>query len=202
MEFLKNTEWYLLIQTHQELFVVYDMMKLLSHNMKRMNPSPPRHLSCLSLLVPVLGVVPVQPLLVELDHNLRDLGVGLLGRYEVRLITSLPLDQEEKLPRVICRSNDSLCSQSSRESSGLIFIFVLLFLLLSSLGLVFLLIILDFVLAVEILYRLPSVLRLILIALPLDKILRLPLLDSFFQEFFHFVNLGIRSLVGHFEALS
>merc|ERR1740123_2502752 len=198
MEFLKNTEWYLLIQTHQELFVVHDMMKLLSHNMKRMNPSPPRHLSCLSLLVLVLGVVPVQPLLVELDHNLRDLGVGLLGRYEVRIITSLPLDQEEKLPRVICRSNDSLCSQSSRESSWLIFIFVLLFLLLwlsspgrlrfpllSSLGLVFLLIILDFVLAVldfvlavEILYRLPSVLRLILIALPLDKILRLPLLDS------------------------
>merc|ERR1719362_731530 len=173
------------------------MMKLLSDNMKRMNPSPPRHLSCLSLLIPVLGVVPVQPLLVELDHNLGDLGVGLLGRHEVRLITSLPLDQEEKLPRVVCRSNDSLCSQSSCESSGFIFIFVLLFLLLwlsspgrlrfsllSSLGLVFLLKILDFVLAVEILYRLPSVLRLILIALPLDQILRLPLLDSFFPGVF------------------
>ena len=106
------------------------MMKLLSHNMKRMNPSPPRCLSCLRLLVPVLGVVPVQPLLVKLDHDLRDLGVGLLGRNKVRLVTSLPLDQEEELPRVVRRSNDSLCSQSSCESSGFVFIFVLLLLLL------------------------------------------------------------------------
>ena len=38
------------------------------------------------LIVPILGIVPVQPLLVKLDYDLRDLRVGFLGWHEVSLV--------------------------------------------------------------------------------------------------------------------
>ena len=41
---------------------------------------------CLVLVIPVLGVVPVEPFLVEFDDNLRDLCVGFFGGNKVRLV--------------------------------------------------------------------------------------------------------------------
>merc|ERR1719225_1560966 len=55
----------------------------------------------LFLVVPILGVVPVEPFLVEFDHDLRNLHIGLFGWHQVSLIRALPLDEEEKLSRVI-----------------------------------------------------------------------------------------------------
>jgi len=53
-------------------------------------------------------LVPVQPLLVELDHHLRDLQVGLLGGHQVGLVRALPLDEEVELPRVVGGADDLL----------------------------------------------------------------------------------------------
>ena len=41
---------------------------------------------CLVLVIPVLRVIPVEPLLVEFDDNLRDLCVGFFGGNKVRLV--------------------------------------------------------------------------------------------------------------------
>ena len=94
---------------------------------------------CLVLVIPVLRVIPVEPLLVEFDDNLRDLCVGFFGGNKVRLVWALPLDQEEKLARIIRSSDDPLCCETSCETSGLVLIFFLLLLFLglilsSSLG--------------------------------------------------------------------
>jgi hypothetical protein len=52
--------------------------------------------SVLGLLVGVR--VPGQPLLVELDDDLRAFDVGLAGGDEVRLVRVLPLHEEHQLP--------------------------------------------------------------------------------------------------------
>ena len=61
------------------------------------------------LVVTIFGVIPVQTLLVELDDNLRDLNIGFFSWNQISFVWSFPLDQEEKLSRVIGRSNYSLC---------------------------------------------------------------------------------------------
>ena len=73
------------------------------------------------------------------DSNLGDLQVRLFGRHKVSLLSTFPLDQEEKLARIIRSSDDPLCCETSCETSGLVLIFFLLllflgFILSSSLG--------------------------------------------------------------------
>merc|ERR1719273_1770098 len=60
--------------------------------------------------------VPVEPLLVELDHDLWNLDIGLLCWHKISLVRSLPLDEEVEFPRVVGGANDLLCSQSTGES--------------------------------------------------------------------------------------
>merc|ERR1712079_115432 len=69
------------------------------------------------LLVLVLAAgVPGQPLLVELDHHLGTLHVGLPRRHQVRLVTPLPLDQEHQLSAAVRRSDDPLRLEAAVES--------------------------------------------------------------------------------------
>ena len=82
------------------------------------------------LIVAILGVVPIQPLFVEFDHNLGDFGVGFLGRNKVSLIGAFPLDEKEQFSRVVGCSDNSLSRESSGESPGFVLVllsFLLLF---------------------------------------------------------------------------
>merc|ERR1719225_128168 len=84
----------------------------------------------LFLVVPILGVVPVEPFLVEFDHDLRNLHVGLFGWYQVSLIRALPLDEEEKLSRVIGCPDDPFCCKTACKAPWFVVILVFSFLLL------------------------------------------------------------------------
>ena len=66
-----------------------------------------------SLVLILTAGVPAESLLVELDHHLRTLHVGLPGRHQVGLVTSLPLDEEHQLPRAVCGSDNPLRLQTS-----------------------------------------------------------------------------------------
>ena len=52
--------------------------------------------------------MPVEPIFIELDHNLWNLQVCLSSRYKVLLLAPLPLDQEVELARLIGSSNNLL----------------------------------------------------------------------------------------------
>ena len=82
------------------------------------------------LIVAILGVVPIQPLFVEFDHNLGDFSVSFLGRNEISLIWAFPLDEKEQFTRVIGCPDNPLGSKSSGESPGFVLVllsFLLLF---------------------------------------------------------------------------
>ena len=44
------------------------------------------------LIVPILGIVPVQPLLVKLDYNLRNLRVGFLSWHEISFVRTCTIN--------------------------------------------------------------------------------------------------------------
>merc|ERR1719400_630094 len=161
-----------------------------------------------ALVVTILGVVPVEPFLIELDDDLRDLDIGLLGRHQVRLVRALPLDEEEELPGVVGGADDPLGGQAPCKAPRLVVILVLGFLLLlrlllsTRLGLPLLpslalfgisisVVLLDFVLTVEVLHGLPGVLFLGIKPLPLDEVLRLALHHPLVQNLLHLVGLTL-----------
>merc|ERR1719400_1589936 len=157
-----------------------------------------------ALVVTILGVVPVEPFLIELDDDLRDLDIGLLGGHQVRLVRALPLDEEEELPGVVGGADDPLGGQAPCKAPRLVVILVLGFLLLLStrLGLPLLpslalfgisipVVLLDFVLTVEVLHGLPGVLLLGIKPLPLDEVLRLALHHPLVQNLLHLVGLTL-----------
>ena len=53
-------------------------------------------------------IIPVESVLIELYHDLRNLHIGLLGSHQVRLLRPLPLDQEEEFSRLVGGSDDLL----------------------------------------------------------------------------------------------
>ena len=61
--------------------------------------------------------VPSEPLLVELDHGLGALDVGLPCGDEVRLVRSLPLDEEHELAAAVCRPDDPLRLEAAVKAS-------------------------------------------------------------------------------------
>merc|ERR1719391_565899 len=134
--------------------------------------------------------VPVQPLLVELDHNLWDLQICLFGWHQICLIRPLPLDEEVELSWVIGCSNDLFCSKTpgksfrpcvrflgrlglglSRVCSSLPFATSRLLVVTP----VLLLVLLDQLMAFQVANRLPRVVVRVLPSLPLHKVLSLAL---------------------------
>ena len=175
--------------------------------------------SSVQILV-LIVILPVQPLLVELDDNLWNFSVCLLGRDQISCFVSFPLDEEEELPGIPGGADDPLRLETPREPMGLNVIFFLLLLVrliflgyfrlspVSSLLLFldhFLLLFLgmcvelqDLVLAVEMLYWLPGVVIYAVVAFPLDQVLGLSFLLPLFNDLlnlklFHFtVTFGVR----------
>ena len=39
-----------------------------------------------SLIIPILGIIPVEPLFIKLDNDLGDFHIGLLSRHQVCLV--------------------------------------------------------------------------------------------------------------------
>ena len=84
-----------------------------------------------------IAIMPVESCFVELDNSLEmetlildtdvtthydhlgNLQIGLLGRHQVRLLRPLPLDQEEKVSRLVGSAYDLVWLQASRETAGL-----------------------------------------------------------------------------------
>ena len=64
--------------------------------------------------------MPVEPVLVELDHDLRYLDVGLLGWHQVGLLGPFPLDEEEELSRFVGCTNNLLWLESPGKPSRLL----------------------------------------------------------------------------------
>ena len=113
---------------------------------KRKSPN----LYWLHLVIPILGVVPVETFLVELDDNLWNLYICFFGRNQIGLIwpwkqnkdlikitqnieivkSTFPLNEEKQLPRVIGSSNDSFSSQPPCKPSWFVIILFLFLLLL------------------------------------------------------------------------
>jgi len=61
--------------------------------------------------------VPREPLLVELDDNLRTLDIGKLSRYQIGLVIVLPLHEEHELAARVRRANDLLGQEVAVEST-------------------------------------------------------------------------------------
>merc|ERR1719286_37944 len=68
-------------------------------------------------LFSIILIVPVESILVELDYNLWDSGIGFLGWNQVCFLTTLPLDEEEQLSWFVRCSNDLFWFQSTSKSS-------------------------------------------------------------------------------------
>ena len=88
------------------------------------------------LVSPLIVIIPVQPSFVELDNSLElvlgikrcrhtwydhlgYLQIGLLGGHKVRLLRTLPLDQEEQISRLIGGAYDLVRLQASSKPAGL-----------------------------------------------------------------------------------
>jgi len=181
----------------------------LVYRMDNLVPSGDLEDSAVRLVVLVHGRrVPGQPLLVELDHNLRTLAVCLPGGDQVGLVAPLPLDQEHQLPGGVSGTDNTLGLEPPFESSRPSVLGGVRFLgrgpVIGSfsplpfdvlLGLELVLEPLDEVGTVQVLLRLPSVL-LGTETLPREVVLDLAVARSFVQDFVHN---ELVSCFSHFE---
>ena len=125
--------------------------------------------------------MPGQPLLVELDHSLGTLDIGLLGRHEVGLVGALPLDQEHEVAGRIGGTDDPFGLKVSVEASGPVVIGLALLLRLvrghvllplAALGLLLLrlgLELLDQLVALQVLDGLPGIVF-VAVSLPFEEV--------------------------------
>ena len=62
-------------------------------------------------------IIPIESVFIELNDDLRNLDICLLGSHQVSLLRPLPLDQEEQLTRLIGGSYYLLWLQIPCKSS-------------------------------------------------------------------------------------
>merc|ERR1712156_258835 len=75
-----------------------------------------RDIIILSLIFSILSCMPGQAFFVEFDDSLRTFHICFLRWYKVGFIAPFPLDEEHKLSRRICCTNDPFWVQSSTKS--------------------------------------------------------------------------------------